>query len=104
MVANDVLVSGDWATEFAWRWRKASHINILQSNAYVALLKLTKDGGDSRFTTLLDSRVAKCSHAKGRSSARALQPTLVQLGRSLEDFSPFLGFAPARLNTADGPS
>eukprot|EP00438_Fugacium_kawagutii_P026890 Skav209536 [mRNA] locus=scaffold2497:55771:60994:- [translate_table: standard] len=107
VVSNDLLVSGNWVEEFSWHWRKASHINILESSAYVALLKkITIDGGDCRFTTLLDSQVAKCSHAKGRSSAKALQPTLKK-GAAWQvagGLYPALGFAPTRLNTADGPS
>lgn len=107
VVSNDLLVSGSWSVDFAWRWRSPSHINILESHAYLAVLKkLALEGGGVRFTTLLDSRVAKCSHAKGRSSSRALTPTLKkgaawQLAGGLY---PALGFAPTRLNTADGPS
>eukprot|EP00435_Cladocopium_sp_Y103_P045749 s1324_g13.t1 len=107
VLANDMLVSGDWELEFSWFWRRSSHINILESSAYVALLKkLTKQGGDIRFTTLLDSRVAKCSHAKGRSSSRALHPTL-RKGAAWQfagGLYPALGFSPTRLNTADSPS
>ena len=108
VLANDLLVRGDWELEFAWHWRRPSHINVLESSAYVSLLKkLTREGGDMRFTTLLlDSRVAKCSHAKGRSSARALQPTLKK-GAAWQiagGLYPALGFAPTRLNTADAPS
>ena len=105
--ANDLLVSGDWKTEEAWYWRKASHINILESNAYLRVLrKMLIDGGDVRFTTLLDSRVAKCSHAKGRSSSRALGPSLKR-GAAWQiagGLYPALGFAPTRINTADAPS
>ena len=107
VVSNDLLMSGSWTVDSAWHWTSPSHINILESHAYLAVLKMltSKDGG-VRFTTLLDSRVAKCSHAKGRSSSRALTPSLKkgaawQLAGGLY---PALGFAPTRLNTADGPS
>eukprot|EP00435_Cladocopium_sp_Y103_P043042 s6_g12.t1 len=107
VVANDLLSSGAWQLESAWFWRAPSHINILESHAYLAVLKkLAVEQGDVRFTTLLDSRVAKCSHAKGRSSSKALRPTL-QKGAAWQiagGLYPALGFSPTRLNTADAPS
>ena len=62
--------------------------------------------GDIRFAALLDSRVAKCSHAKGRSSSKALMPSL-RKGAALQicgGLYPSFGFAPTRLNTADDPT
>lgn len=107
VAANDLLVTGSWEVEFQWHWQHASHINLLESHSYLALLrKLATDGGGCRFVCLLDSRVAKCAHAKGRSSSRALQPSLqksaaVQVAYGLY---PSLGFAPTRLNVADDPT
>ena len=106
-VANDILSTGNWRVEAAWFWTHAAHINILESSAYVSLLRrVSLVHGDVRFTALLDSRVAKCSHAKGRSSAKALGPTLrksaaLQISAGLY---PALGFAPTRINTADHPT
>ena len=59
-----------------------------------------------RFNVLLDSRVAKGAHAKGRSAAYSLRPSLLrscayQIAGNLH---PAYGFAPTRLNTADAPS
>ena len=74
VAANGLLFSGDWKVEFQWHWQHASHINLLESHAYVALLrKLATEGGNCRFTGLLDSRVAKGA------SARALQPSFQKL-------------------------
>lgn len=107
VAANDLLVSGDWRVEFQWHWRHSSHINLLESHSYLSLLRsLAAGGGGHRFTGLLDSRVAKCAHAKGRSSARALGPSLkkaaaIQIAYGLY---PSLGFAPTRLNLADDPT
>ena len=107
VLCNDLLTTGDWQNELTWRWRKPSHINILESSSFVTLLRLAaKDGGDIRFNALLDSQVAKCSQAKGRSSALALRPTLrksaaLQVACGLY---PALGFAPTRINTADAPT
>lgn len=52
------------------------------------------------------TRVAKCSHAKGRSSSKALTPSL-QKAAALQVAGGLygsLGFAPTRLNTADDPT
>eukprot|EP00435_Cladocopium_sp_Y103_P026094 s726_g6.t1 len=107
VAANDLLVSGQWQVDFQWRWQHAAHINLLESHSYLSLLRsLAVGGGGHRFSALLDSRVAKCAHAKGRSSAGALAPSLrkaaaIQLGYGLY---PSLGFAPTRLNNADDPT
>jgi hypothetical protein len=62
--------------QMSWLWKIPSHINILESHAFVSLLRsLLEPADDQRFSTLLDSRVAKGSRAKGRSSARALRPS-----------------------------
>lgn len=54
------------------------HIIILESRSLVSLMRmLVLDGGDRRFSALLDSRVAKGAHAKGRTSAVALRPSLL---------------------------
>ena len=107
VVLNDILMTGEWRTELDWFWRTRSHINILESHSYLALLKkLLVEGGDVRFSALLDSRVAKCSHAKGRSSSKALTPSL-QKAAALQVAGGLygsLGFAPTRLNTADDPT
>lgn len=62
--------------QMSWLWKIPFHINILESHAFVSLLRsLLEPADDQRFSTLLDSRVAKGSRAKGRSSARALRPS-----------------------------
>ena len=65
VLADDLLLSGEWQLDLEWHWRAHSHINILslESHAYLAYLavlnKLLVEEGDLRFTTLLDSQVAK---------------------------------------------
>ena len=107
VVANDLLMTGKWQVEREWTWDKPSHINVLESNAYIAILRdQLRSGGDCRFTSLLDSRVAKGAHAKGRSSAKTLGPSL-RRGAAFQiagGLYPSLGFAPTRLNTADAPT
>ena len=107
IVSNDILMTGSWDLELQWYWKTHSHINILESHALLALLKkLTIGGGDCRFSVLIDSRVAKCAHAKGRSSSKALLPSLrkaaaLQVAGGL--YASY-GFAPTRLNVADDPT
>eukprot|EP00435_Cladocopium_sp_Y103_P023047 s3468_g5.t1 len=103
VILNDILAAGRWENEAVWNWRYPSHINVYESYSLVSLLrKLLEEGGDLRFVALLDSRVAKGAHAKGRSSSHALRCSLqkacaLQLAGNLH---PSLGFAPTRLNTA----
>ncbi|CAE7306580.1 unnamed protein product [Symbiodinium sp. KB8] len=88
-------------------WRGHSHINTLELGAIGILerqLSLSCPG--SCFTVLVDSSVAKSSSAKGRSTSRALQPSLRramahQIGF---DLYPAFAFAPTRLNVADDPT
>lgn len=84
-----------------------SLISTFESHAYLALPRYhVRNGGDIRFTALLDSRVAKCSHTKGKSSSKDLMPSL-RKGAALQicgGLYPSFGFAPTRLNTADDPT
>eukprot|EP00435_Cladocopium_sp_Y103_P003960 s4316_g1.t1 len=107
VVLDDLLSAGEWRTETFWSWQYPSPINVYESYSLVALLRrLVQEGGDMRFSALLDSRVAKGALAKGRSSSNALRGSLqracaLQLAGNLH---PSLGFAPTRLNTADAPT
>ena len=106
-VINDLLLKPGWEVLGQGHWKQAGHINVLESRAHVALLKhLVIEGGDIRFNTALDSRVAKGAHAKGRSSARSLKPSLCRAAALTVagNLHPSLGFAPARPNTADAPT
>ena len=107
VVLNDLLAGGDWKVDLQWFWKVPSHINVLESHGYLALLRLLAlEGGDVRFSALIDSQVAKCCHAKGRSSSIALTPSLrkaaaIQVSCGLYGS---LGYAPTRLNVADDPT
>ena len=74
VVLNDVLLQAGWAVLKEWKWARGAHINVLEKRLLVALMKhLCISGGDRRFCALLDSRVAKGAHAKGR-----LRPSLLR--------------------------
>ena len=106
VVLNDVLACAPWKVCSVWEWEKPAHINVFESRSLVALQRrLVLKGGDRRFNALLDSRVAKGAHAKGRSSAWPLRPSLLRAcAYSIAgNLHPAYGFAPTRLNTADGP-
>lgn len=62
--------AGSWTVEHQWHRKSSSHINVLESLAFVSVLKKLAAHGHSalRFNALLDSRVAKGAHAKGRST------------------------------------
>ena len=107
VVLNDLLQTDGWRCDLVWRWKHSTHINLLESNAYVTLLRgLASQGGDMRFACLLDSRVAKGSHAKGRSSSKALMPSLRKAAAiaTASGLYGSFGFAPTRLNVADDPT
>ena len=109
VVANDLLLSKPWRVTKVWSWKKKDrrHINVLEGDAAVTMLEVAaRRWEDHRINSLVDSRVAKCALAKGRSSSRALQEicrrsAAVQLSGGLY---PSWGFAPTRYNTADCPT
>ena len=107
VICNDILTQPDWKTESVWSWKQPGHINVFESRSLVGLFKkLVTDGGDRRFVALLDSRVAKGAHGKGRSSSLALRPSLMRGAAYLVagNLHPAYGFAPTRINTADAPA
>ena len=108
VVINDVLAAGHWEIEHDWFWKTSAHINVLESHAYLSLLRKLSCRSEEalRFVALLDSRVAKGAHAKGRSTSRALIPTLRKAASLCVGGGLYgsLGFAPTRLNTADDPT
>jgi len=56
-----------------YRFKRQGHINVLETRVHKTLMKFcAKDHPNSRFLTLLDSRVALGATSKGRSSSRAL--------------------------------
>ena len=105
---NDILRSADWKEERSWWWKSPSHINLLETRVVLSLLhqKLIRGEGQKRLVILLDSSVARCALAKGRSSSNALQP-LMKRACAMQvagGFFPALSHAPTKLNAADDPS
>ena len=57
--ANDVLLSAPWKVGRSWRWGQKRHINVLEAEATVSVLRdAALSGGDKRFCIATDSAVA----------------------------------------------
>ncbi|CAE7155308.1 unnamed protein product, partial [Symbiodinium necroappetens] len=104
VVTNDVLITGSWKVDSVWAWEKQRHINALEAEAGVSVLReLVRKGGDCRSVLVLDSSCAREALAKGRSSAKLLRPSLrraasLTIGGGLY---PAFVFGPTRLNASD---
>ena len=106
-VTNDLSLSLQWSTLSSWAWKGHSHINVLESAAAFVLLKhLAQEGGDSRFTILIDSNVARSALSRGRTSSATLRPVLKRVAGLSIAFGlyPAYRFVPTRSNPADAPS
>ena len=68
-----------------FQWKRDGHINVLETSALLTLLKSIAGGGafGQRVSVGLDSRVALCATAKGRSSAEALGPVTQRIAAVL---------------------
>ena len=98
LLVNDLLSTGTWRVGAAWRWpRPLRHINVLETEAYLATLRdMSRRGGDRRSVHIVDSAVSLGATSKGRSSARTLRRALLQ-GAALQlSFGLFL-WAPLAL-------
>ena len=99
---NDIAITAEWELQ-SWRWPKPVHINILEASAYYRLLRsIALETSGLRFASLIDSNVARCAIAKGRSSSRALASVLDRIGAICIafDLHGALPLCPTRL---DGP-
>ena len=105
--ANDVLLSAPWKVGRSWRWGQKRHINVLEAEATVSVLRdAALSGGDKRFCIATDSAVAKGALAKGRSSALLLAPFIRRAAAIQAAFGlyPALVYSPSRLNPSDDPT
>ena len=108
VMVNDFLRTGQWRVVRSWYWKDHVHINLLETRAVLSLLeqRLREGVSSRRLNILLDSTVARCALAKGRSSSRALQHLLrkaavLQIGSNTY---PSYSHAPTKLNVADDPT
>ena len=106
-LANDVLLSSVWELEKAWTFKSHHHINLLEMSVVERLCtSFASSKRSQRVVVFVDSNVVKCSVSKGRSSARALQPSLRRIGAISLSLGLYntLVFSPTRLNPADDPT
>ena len=107
LVVNDLLCARPWKAGPAWSWDRPEHINVLEARAYLKVLRdLAAEGGDLRYTHVVDSSVTLGAAAKGRSSTRALRGLLLR-NAALQiagGLYPTVAFGPTRLNVADDPT
>ena len=107
LLVNDLLCTAKWMQRRVIRWRRKSHINVLELSTAVSLLE---DHGrvepDTRLVGCLDSRVSIGALAKGRSSSTMLQPLCKRSGAIQISSGIYPGwvFGPTRLNIADDPT
>ena len=103
---NEIMLANDWKVVESWRFKKESHINILELKAVERLVERQARAGPSRFLGLVDSNVARCALGKGRSASRALSSVLRRISAMLVAFGLYMvnPFCPTRLNCADDPT
>ena len=90
-----------------WIWRFPVHINVLEAQAVLRLLRrLAYDGGDLRVPLMVDSQVVRCCLTRGRSSAASLRGVMKKIASVALAFGLYVGarFVPTRLNPADYPT
>ena len=77
VLAKFVSLAYEWREVASWRWKGASHINILEAAATLKLFRnIAEAGGDQRFVYFGDSHVARSAISRGRTSSHALKAVL----------------------------
>ena len=107
VLTNDLCAGLEWKVLDDWHWRFSVHINVLEAQSVLRLLKiLARRGGDQRVPVLIDSHVVRSCIARGRSSASSLRSVMKKIGAFSLAFGLYVGarFAPTRLNPADCPT
>ncbi len=106
-LSNAVMKMAPWKLEKSWAFRRQRHINLLELAAVEELSGILASGrGALRVCNFVDSNVARCAMAKGRSSSLAISSVLRRIGAKLVagDIYMRLPYSPTRLNAADDPT
>ena len=93
----------------SYKWHNSNHINVLELAAFLNFVKFAcreKNLAGERFFHVLDSRVAACVVAKGRSSSKLLNRLLRRLVALfiVADLYVFPLWTISAWNFADAPS
>ena len=106
-LANEVMISSTWKTRRVWKFKKQSHINILEEASLLKLCNLiAREPTPIRVCVMVDSNVVKCATLKGRTASRGLGPVLRRVGALCVAAGIYLNipYSPTRLNVADDPT
>ena len=106
-LTNSIMISSDWKILASWRFRRESHINILEEASLLRLCQLiARKGMPVRVTVMVDSNVVRCATSKGRTSSAGLGSILRRVCALLVAAGIYLNaaFVPTRLNVADDPT
>ena len=105
-LVNEVMLANDWKVTHSWKFKKPSHINLLELKAVEKLIDEKAKSGPSRFLNLVDSNVSRCALGKGRSASWAITSVLRRISAAMVAFGLYMvnPFCPTRLNCADDPT
>ena len=106
-LVNSLMISSKWEVVASWKFRKESHINILEEAAVLKLCqKIASCGKPLRVTLIVDSHVAQASTNKGRTSSLGLGSILRRVTALCLAAGIYLhvAYIPTRLNCADDPT
>ena len=100
------MLANDWEVQKSWKFKKRSHINILELRAVERLVEDRAKSGPIRFLNLVDSNVTRCALGKGRSASKAISGVLRRISAVLVAYGLYIvnPFRPTRLNCADDPT
>ena len=105
-LVNEIMLTSPWTVESSWKFKKGSHINLLEMRSVEKLLEKRSKRGPSRIVCMVDSYVTRCALGKGRSASVALSSIIRRIASTMVSFGQYLvtPFCPTRLNCADDPT
>ena len=104
---NHLATTLPWTVYKSWKFKKSSHINLLEISCVLGLVEdLLRQRRSIRVVSLIDSYVSRGAIGKGRSASRAISSLLRRIGSCLVAGGIYLTtpFCPTRLNIADDPT
>ena len=107
LLVNQTAITEKWQTLFSWKFKKLSHINILELSSILKLvMHLAKEASHTRVVALTDSLVVRGAVSKGRTSSKGLGAVLRKICSCVTAAGIYLTvpFVPTRLNVADDPT
>ena len=107
LLVNEVMKTARWSVRADWKFKKSSHINILELSALLKLVSsLAFERGSKRIIACVDSLVTRGAANKGRSSSYGLTNVLRQISTTIlaADLYLTIPFVPTRLNSSDDPT